>query len=197
MIYIPSGRMANPGAKGWTRTLATGQRNNGWLRERRQQRGVTLVELLVVMMIMAMVAGVVIISAPPPIGDLRKTADRFAARLDHAVGYSITSNFPIALEVDANGYLFTQYTDGAWEKSSDKKLQPVMLSPDYWLEMSKPDNDKKIPDTQLSEPKTHIYTFSPTGETDAFNVRFHHDRKYIDVVMNDQGNVEVIANDAR
>lgn len=189
--------MVNPGAKGWTRTLVTGQRNKSWPSDRRQQCGVTLVELLVVMMIMAMVAGVVIISAPPPIGDLRKNADRFAARLDHAVGYSITSNLPVALEVNGSGYLFKQYADGVWKKPLDKNLQQVTLDSEFLLEIPKLDADKNIQDTQLSEPETQIFIFSPTGETGAFEIRFHHGREFIDVVMNDQGNVEVIANDAR
>ncbi|WP_411820279.1 GspH/FimT family pseudopilin [Hyphococcus formosus] len=194
MIFIHTAQMANPAAKVRTRTLVTGRRNRRFAFDPNRQRGVTLVELLVVLVILAMVAGVVILTTPPPVSDLRNNAERFAAKLNHAAGTAITAGIPIALEIDATGYRFRQYENGAWMAVSEPGLHDIELDSETSLQILSENTANREAQSDLSEPEIRTLIFSPTGETMPMSVGIRRGRDIIYVTMDDFGKVEVNAN---
>ena len=69
------------------------------LLRRSAQRGFSLVEILIVLALAAMVAGVVVINAPPGRSDVRRAAERLAARFDFAAQDAITKGALIGVRL--------------------------------------------------------------------------------------------------
>jgi len=76
--------------------------------EKRNQRGLTLVELLVVVVILALASSVVMLNAPPSRPEVRDDAERFAARLLLAFDQAVASDESIRVRIDAKGYSFEE-----------------------------------------------------------------------------------------
>lgn len=85
----------------------------------RNQRGLTLVELLVVIVILALASSVVMLNAPPSRPEARDDAERFAARLTLAFDEAIAGGDALRIRFDPKGYSFEKLTDGDWEVVED------------------------------------------------------------------------------
>jgi len=81
---------------------------------RRSQQGLTLVEFLVVIVILALASSVVLLNAPPSRPEVRKDAERFAARMQLAFDEVITSGENVRVSINAAGYEFQVLRAGEW-----------------------------------------------------------------------------------
>ena len=84
-------------------------------RQRRHERGFTILELLVVLVII----GIVVSMATLAVGGneartLRDEAQRLTALLDLAIQESVLNGREMALEVDESSYQFLAYVDEEW-----------------------------------------------------------------------------------
>jgi general secretion pathway protein H len=80
----------------------------------RRESGFTLVELMVVLVILGLAATAVVLAMPDPGGSLQAEAERFAARAKAARDAAIVESRPIALRVDAGGYVLLRRSGGEW-----------------------------------------------------------------------------------
>lgn len=78
------------------------------------RNGFSLVELMVVLFVIALLAGVAVLSMPDGSGDLRREAERFAARTVAARDEAITTAAPVSTVVGPAGYYFERRVDGRW-----------------------------------------------------------------------------------
>lgn len=76
--------------------------------------GFSLVELMVVLFVIALMAGAAVLSMPDGSGDLRREAERFAARTMAARDEAIATSAPVSAVVGPAGYYFERRTDGRW-----------------------------------------------------------------------------------
>lgn len=173
---------------------AIGRMNN---REhiRKNQRGVSLVEILVVLMIAAMVAGVVVMSAPPLRSDARDESERFAARLAMAAEQAVTKGETVGLTIAEDGYRFYRYSRGEWRAFEGSFADRGAFPPDLAVEFKRDESaEKNMPSETKKEteesPQPDIF-FSPTGETTPFEVAFQERGLRVSVVLNGAGAVEV------
>lgn len=81
---------------------------------RKPQTGLTLLELLVVLAILALAASVVVLNAPPAADGARVEAERFAARVDAAMAFSLATGAPVRLAATPADYRFERYAKGQW-----------------------------------------------------------------------------------
>ena len=160
-----------------------------------RQRGISLVEILVVLSIVAMVAGVVVINAPPPRSDLRDTADQFAARLEAAAQFAITSGAVIGIVVDAEEYTFYRYNRGDWNRIDEKSFSHEKFAADYAVNIELKEAAKKNERDDAQQSSETVIRpqilFAPTGETSAFSVGFQSRRESIRLTMDEAGGVKV------
>ena len=80
----------------------------------RRRNGFTLVELMVVLVIIGLAATAVMLAMPEPGGSLEAEEERFAARAKAARDAAIVEARPVALRVDADGYVVSRRRDGEW-----------------------------------------------------------------------------------
>jgi len=78
------------------------------------RNGFSLVELMVVLFVIALMAGAAVLSMPSGNGDLRREAERFAARTLAARDEAIATSAPVAAVVGPAGYYFERRVDGRW-----------------------------------------------------------------------------------
>lgn len=168
-------------------------------RIRKNQRGVSLVEILVVLMIAAMVAGVVVTSMPPLRSAAQDESERFAARLSMAAEQAVTKGEMIGLKVEEDGYSFYRYDRGEWEAYNGDFKSAGSFSPDLAVEVTLADTAMK---NQQSETKKDTeetprpgVLFAPTGETTPFEIAFREKRARVDVVLDGAGGVKLVRHD--
>lgn len=92
--------------------------------------GFTLVELLIVLAILAAAAATVVLTLPDARGQLRRQAERFAARLQHAEQEAVLTNRRIAVRVDAKGYGFRVQHAGQWQPLEAPGLESAVWDAD-------------------------------------------------------------------
>lgn len=80
----------------------------------RRGAGFTLVELLAVLAIAGIASAAIVLAIPDGRGSLAAEAERFAARVDAAQEQAVLESRAIALEVDADGYLFRRREGVGW-----------------------------------------------------------------------------------
>lgn len=88
-----------------------------------RDRGFTLVELMVVLAIIGLVSGTVVLAMPDPRGDLRRDAERFAARARAAQDKAIVEARDIGLLVSAQGYGFERRDRGVWRLLTERPFE--------------------------------------------------------------------------
>lgn len=87
------------------------------------RNGFSLIEMLVVLFMMALLAGVAMLSLPGGDTELRREAERFAARTQAARDEAIITGSSVAVVVGPAGYYFERRVDGAWEPLQARTLQ--------------------------------------------------------------------------
>lgn len=80
----------------------------------RRHNGFSLVELMVVLFVIALLAGVAMLALPDGSGDLRREAERFAARTIAARDEAIATAAPVSATVGPAGYYYEKRIDGQW-----------------------------------------------------------------------------------
>lgn len=180
---------------------ATGRMIDASVIESRTQRGVTLVEILIVLMIAALVAGVVVLNAPPSRSDAWKTAEKFAAYLDHMAQDAVTTGALTGMRVSDSGYEIYRYHRGAWGMVNTQQQNPGIFPSDFAVEIILEDAAKKneremrsrerSAREETSEAPRPNVTFTPTGQTTPLEVVFHDRQESIRVRLDGAGNVEL------
>lgn len=99
------------------------ERNAVALLRRERTHGFTLVELIVVLAIIGLVSSTVVLAMPDPRGDLRRDAERFAARARAAQDKAIVEARDIGLLVSAQGYGFEWRDKGAWRLLTERPFE--------------------------------------------------------------------------
>lgn len=86
------------------------------------RNGFSLVELMVVLFVVALLAGAVMLAMPDGSGDLRREAERFAARTMAARDEAIVTAAPVAAVVGPAGYYFERRVEGQWSALDTRTL---------------------------------------------------------------------------
>lgn len=95
---------------------------------RQRRAGLTLVEVLVVLAIIGLVGSVVALNAGIARPSLDAEAERFARAARRAQELAVIHQRQIALRVDAQGYSFQQWRDGAWRALGGRDWAPIAWS---------------------------------------------------------------------
>ncbi|WP_144096509.1 GspH/FimT family pseudopilin [Croceicoccus sediminis] len=84
--------------------------------------GFSLVELMVVLFVIALMAGAVVLAMPNGAGDLRREAEKFAARTIAARNEAISTSASVATIVGPAGYYFERRVEGRWAPLDGRSL---------------------------------------------------------------------------
>lgn len=140
-------------------------------------RGFTLVELLIVLAILAAAATTVVLTLPDARGQLRRQAERFAARLQHAEQEAVLTNRRIGVRVDAQGYGFRVQRAGRWQP-----LEVPGLESGTWEEEVMP---------VLADDQALSARFDPAGLAEPMELVLALGRERVAVTLEASGNVRV------
>ena len=139
--------------------------------------GFTLVELLIVLAILAAAATTVVLTLPDERGQLRRQAERFAARLQHAEQEAVLTNRRIAVRLDAQGYGFRVQRAGQWQP-----LEAAGLESAVWDERVTP---------ILDQGDGLVARFDPAGLTEPLRLVLALDEARVAVILEASGKVRV------
>ncbi len=89
---------------------------------RPKPNGFSLVELMVVLFVIALMAGAAVLAMPSGAGDLRREAEKFAARTIAARNEAISTSASVSAVVGPAGYYFERRVDGRWTPLDGKSL---------------------------------------------------------------------------
>lgn len=164
-------------------------------KHRQSQRGLSLVELLVVMALLAMVAGIVVINAPPGRSDMRRTAERLAARLDFAAQEAVTSGAVLGASLGEDGYAFYRYERGEWAPETAAQIKGELFPAAFSIavETEEPAKKNEPEESQRETEKTvrPAFRFLPTGETTPVTIVLSDRREAWRVTLDGSGHVDV------
>lgn len=163
---------------------------------RRSQAGLTLIELLVTLLIIALISSVVVVTAPQSPDEVRKEADRFAAKLQAAIETSITTGSLIGMEYTEIDYQFYQYERGVWVDAKSRFLQQSTFADDLSIEVIVPqrsrNNERNVRPRLSEEVRDPTIFFHPTGETTAFSANFKNRRGGVEVELDNTGVITMV-----
>ena len=159
--------------------------------KRRSARGLTLIELLVVMLIIALTSSVIVLNLPPPAGEARTEAERFAVRLTAASEQAIMSGSVIALELEPFGYRFYRYDRGGWRDLAETPFSQGRFPADVAVAFELPEparrNEERRADPRDDGAPAPNVFFLPTGETTALSVSFTTRREQATLSLDNAG----------
>lgn len=142
-------------------------------------------------MIVALTSSVIVLNLPPPVGEARTEAERFAVRLVAAGEQAIMSGSVIALELEPSGYRFYRYERGGWRDLADPPLTQGMFPSDIAVEYDVPEparrNEERRGDPRDDDAPAPNIFFSPTGETTALTVSFTTRRAQATLILDHAG----------
>ncbi|MBB3988806.1 GspH/FimT family pseudopilin [Croceicoccus naphthovorans] len=89
----------------------------------RPRNGFSLIELMVVLFIVALMTGIALMTLPDGRADLRREAERFAARTIAARDQAITTSASVSAVVGPAGYYYERRVDGRWLPLDGRALE--------------------------------------------------------------------------
>jgi len=176
------------------------------------QKGVTLIELLLVLTLIGLAATTVILNAPPTNQNIKREAERFAARMQAAHDKAILTNTMIGLIVKANSYEFAQLNDDEWVSIDNSIFRFWQLDETIKLKLTKHNNIADLKDNDLiisrgsgaekqnqsnnqnEELSTPIIVLSPFSQSPEFLVIFSGNNQQWQVFFSSSGHAEVSQN---
>lgn len=142
---------------------------------RHHQSGFTLVELMAVVAIIGVASAAVVLAMPDPRGDLRRDAERLAARASAARDAAIIEARPTALILGPAGYGFSRRQGGRWTPISQKPLAQQRWGDGVTADVS---------------PSARI-VFDSTGLIDPATVTLARDGVAVRVLFETNGSIDV------
>ncbi|KAK0351410.1 hypothetical protein LTR94_025064 [Friedmanniomyces endolithicus] len=128
---------------------------------------------MVTLAVIGLAAGAVVLSMPNPRPAVGLEAEQFAARLSRARDEAIMTNRSIAVQADAQGYVFASFEGGRWNP-----LNGVFEERSWGEGVA----------TQSSPVRI---VFDPTGVTNAAQVQLHKDNQSRVVSVDGAGEVTI------
>ncbi len=176
-------------------------------RRLRRQGGVTLVEVLLALAIVGLAASVVVLNAPASDRQVRREAERFAARLAAAQDEALLSGRPVGLDPVAGGYRFLRYADDEWTLMTGRVLGTWRLGEDVVFslagesELRLSENDRLLNRTNRrigqrrlgdnEDRSTPVIIFTPTGTPTPLTASFTGNLEHWEVRMAEDGAIDI------
>jgi len=147
------------------------------------RNGFSLVELMVVLFVIALMAGAAVLAIPSGSGDLRREAERFAARTMAARDEAIATSAAVSAVVGPAGYYYEKRIDGRWAP-----LDGALASADW------ESGTRAVLEAQGDAGANRRVVFDPLGlASEEVRLRLSHDGNAMVVTVRRNGEVAVSA----
>ncbi|MEO1014895.1 MAG: prepilin-type N-terminal cleavage/methylation domain-containing protein [Pseudomonadota bacterium] len=183
---------------------------------RASERGVTLIELLVGLTIISFTAGAVVLTAAPRRPPARVEAERFAAIVKQALDEAVFSGVVHRLEWTAADYRIARRKDGRWRR--ERALEPARRNVSFSIALAGDivDNTEALngggrvgtfvgfggpgvgtplgetPEEADETDDVDVLALDPLGLATGFDARFEGRRATFVVIVDPNGDIEVI-----
>ncbi|WP_066555180.1 GspH/FimT family pseudopilin [Croceicoccus bisphenolivorans] len=152
---------------------------------RKPRNGFSLVELMVVLFVIALMAGAAVLTMPDGSGDLRREAERFAARTMAARDEAIATSASVSTVVGPAGYYYERRVDGRWAP-----LDGTLDAADW-----EDGTIAAVKGRSEGAPANRRVVFDPLGlASEDLRLRLSHDGNAMVVTVRRNGEVAVSAN---